>query len=73
MFNQAAESDPGLTPKDFAHFIVSLGNIDLAFEFLEKAYEARDPLLYDIKVFPLLDPIRSDSRYALLLQKLHLS
>lgn len=73
MFNQAFESDPGLTPIAHAHFNIAIGNIDVAFEFLEKAYDARDPQLYDLKVFPLFDPIRSDPRFTALVQKLNLA
>ena len=73
MFNQAVESDPGLTPMAFAHFNISVGNIELAFQYLEKAYGAKDPILQDFKVFPLLDPVRSDPRYTILLKKLHLA
>jgi hypothetical protein len=50
-----------------------LGNIDLAFEFLDKACETGDSELYDVKVDPNLDPLRFDPRYRVLLQKLHLS
>lgn len=70
---EEAERDPKLPPAGFAYWHTFLGNIDLAFEFLEKACEARDSLLYSIKVEPFWDPLRSDPRFAILLQKLHLS
>jgi tetratricopeptide (TPR) repeat protein len=72
MIKEAIESDPRLMPAAIAYWHTAVGNIDLAFEYLEKAYEARDELLFDIKVDPLWDPLRSDPRFAVLLQKLHL-
>jgi pentatricopeptide repeat protein len=61
------------SPVLFAYWYTCLGNIDLAFEFLEKAYEARDWNMFDIKVDPLLDPLRSDPRFAVILQKYRLA
>jgi hypothetical protein len=75
MFREAEAE--GLTPETssfaFAYWHTCLGNIDLAFEFLEKACEARDWSIFDIKVDPWWDPLRSDPRFAILLQKLRLS
>lgn len=68
-----AERDPESSPVAFALYHMWLGNIDLAFEFLEKAREARALMLFDIKVDPNYDPLRSDPRFAILLQKLRLS
>jgi len=73
MFNRAAESDPGLSAIAHVQFNIALGNFDLAFEYLGRAYDVRDGGLYDVKVFPIIDPIRSDPRFAALLRKLHLS
>jgi len=47
-----------------------LGEKEKAFEWLEKAYEARDFDLCEIKVDPELDPLRSDRRFADLLQRI---
>ncbi len=47
-----AEGDPDSSPAVVAGYYICLGNIDLAFEFLERAYEARDSWLFDIKVDP---------------------
>jgi adenylate cyclase len=68
-----AERDPESSPVAFAYYHTFLGNVDLAFDFLDKACEARDAYLYDIKVDPSWDRLRSDTRFAVLLQKLHLS
>jgi tetratricopeptide (TPR) repeat protein len=73
MFKEATESDPGLSSAWFAYWHVTIGNFDLAFEYLEKACDARDSELFDIKVDPSWDPLRSDPRFEALLQKLHLS
>ena len=70
---EAEGLSPGTSPVAFAYWHTCLGNFDLAFEFLEKACEARDPFLWDIKVDPMWDPLRSDSRFAILLRKLRLS
>ena len=75
MKEAAAQSSSGERsfPTILAYWYTAMGDIDLAFEYLEKAYEARDEVLLDIKVEPLWDPIRSDPRYTGLLQKLHMS
>jgi serine/threonine protein kinase/tetratricopeptide (TPR) repeat protein len=46
---------------------------DRAFEQLEQAYQAREPGLLFLKVAPWLDPLRSDRRYAALVEKLGLA
>jgi serine/threonine-protein kinase len=46
---------------------------DRAFQALHKAYELREPGLLFLKVAPWLDPLRSDSRYGSLVEKLGLS
>jgi eukaryotic-like serine/threonine-protein kinase len=46
---------------------------DRAFQALYKAYEIREPGLLFLKVAPWLDPLRSDSRYGALVEKLGLS
>jgi tetratricopeptide (TPR) repeat protein len=49
-----------------------LGQKDQAFEWLEKAYEEHDVYLSQLKVFPLLDSLRSDARYKAILKKMNL-
>lgn len=47
-----------------------LGRTEEAFAALERAYAARDPLLlFELRVDPLLDSIRTDPRYAELLER----
>jgi serine/threonine protein kinase/tetratricopeptide (TPR) repeat protein len=50
----------------------ALNQKDKAFEWLEKAYEERNLWIVNIKVDPILDSIRSDSRYKELLKKMNL-
>jgi tetratricopeptide (TPR) repeat protein len=40
-----------------------LGDKDKAFEYLEKAYQERNPLLYLLQGEPTLDPLRDDPRF----------
>ena len=49
-----------------------LGEDDRGFEWLDKAFEDGDHWLEYIKVFPGFDSVRTDPRYAALLQKLGL-
>jgi len=58
-------------PSDVAASYVMLGDKDQAFEWLNKAYQARSNLGF-LKVDPIFDPIRSDPRYADLLRRMGL-
>jgi len=48
------------------------GETENAFEWLGKAYTRRDTGLSDVKVDPLLNNIRSDTRYAAFLNRMRL-
>jgi len=48
------------------------GELDRAFEWLERAYAARDDSLEYIKVDASLKSLRGDPRYAVLLKKMNL-
>jgi TolB-like protein/Tfp pilus assembly protein PilF len=48
----------------------ALGEIDLAFEHLEKSYERHEESILTLKVDPKLDPLRSDPRFTVLLRKI---
>ena len=56
-------------PYRIALAYVNLGEKDTAFRSLQKAYQEKDPQLGNMKVDPMLDPIRSDKRYTELLSK----
>lgn len=51
-------------PHTIALIYMGLGDKDSAFEWLEKAFKVRSMTLTYIKVWPLLDPLRSDPRYS---------
>jgi TolB-like protein/Tfp pilus assembly protein PilF len=50
-------------PFDIAVVYAALGEKDLAFHYLEKAFEERHPWLVMIRVTPKLDRLRSDPRF----------
>jgi Tfp pilus assembly protein PilF len=50
----------------------ALGEKDEAFEWLEKAFDERDCHIADLPLDPKVDPLRSDSRFPPLLQRLKL-
>ena len=50
----------------------SIGEKDLAFQWLDKAYEERNPLLAYAKVMPYYDNLRSDPRFHALVNRLGL-
>ena len=53
-------------------YSLSLGDKEAAFDWLEQAYEQRDPFIRDLKVFPALNPLRSDPRFQDLLSRVGL-
>lgn len=56
-------------PYDEAGIYAGLGEKERAFESLEKAYAEKDESLLYLKVDPVLDPLRSDPRFAGLLRR----
>ena len=59
-------------PSTFALGYIGLDDWDAAFEWMDRAIEARDPIIMPIKSFPFLDPVRDDARYHALLRKMNL-
>jgi len=57
-------------PFDVAVVHAALGERDLAFDWLDKAYEDRHPWLVMLKVTPKVDSLRSDPRFAALLERI---
>src|ERR1017187_8032619 len=55
-----------------ARLYADLGNKDQAFRWLNTAYQERDALLEGLKTDSLLDPLRSDPRFAELARKVGL-
>ena len=63
----------GISSLHLAYVHVGLGNVDQAFEWLEKSFQERAGLLVFLKVEPIFDPLRSDPRFAELLRRLQFS
>jgi len=61
-----------IPPFGIASIYSGLEDKDKAFSWLEKAFEERDHWMYQFKVFPLLDSLRSDPRFIELLKKMGL-
>jgi serine/threonine-protein kinase len=57
---------------DSARIFAQLGEKDAAFEALNRALEVRESRLLGLKVDPYLDPLRGDSRYVALVNRLGL-
>ncbi|MEK6324039.1 MAG: protein kinase [Acidobacteriota bacterium] len=58
-----------ISPAIIAFIYMGLGEKDQAFAWLDKAYEERDSILVLLKVEPMFDSLRSDSRFAALLRR----
>jgi eukaryotic-like serine/threonine-protein kinase len=61
-----------VSPYIFAEIYRGLGEIDLTFEWLEKAFEDRTDWLVWLGVEPALDPLRSDPRFTDLISRVGL-
>ncbi|MGE5835568.1 MAG: winged helix-turn-helix domain-containing tetratricopeptide repeat protein [Acidobacteriota bacterium] len=59
-------------PSSLAWVHLGLREYDEAFEWLDRAIDARDQLIMPIKTYAFLDPIRTDPRFLHLLRKMHL-
>ena len=64
--------DEYVSAYEIAEVYISLGEVESAFEWLQKAFEERSRALVFLKVEPRLDPIRSDPRFKSLLDKMNL-
>jgi adenylate cyclase len=60
-------------PLFISRVYAGMGDVDRAIEWLEKAYEVRDPMLFLIKSVPSHDYMRSDKRFIALLTKMGLA
>lgn len=60
-------------PTAMAVVHAGLGEIDVAFDWLEKAWQLRDGYLFWLSGAPGLDPLRSDARFADLVRRLGVS
>jgi tetratricopeptide (TPR) repeat protein len=70
LHNMAAKAY--VPPTSFAWIHLGLGETDSAFEWLDRAVDARDQFMMPIKSYAFFDPIRADPRFLALLRKMHL-
>jgi len=61
-----------LPPTCFAWIHLGLGEIDSAFEWLNRAVDECDQFMMPIKSYKFFDPIRADPRFLTLLRKMNL-
>jgi serine/threonine-protein kinase len=75
LLDRAGELATGgyVPPTTFAFGHVGLDEWDAALEWMDRAVEARDPIIMPIRSFPFLDPIRADPRFGALLHKMRLA
>ena len=59
-------------PSCFAWIHLGLGEVEDAFAWMDRAIDARDPMMMPIKSYPFFDPLRSDPRYHALLRRMNL-
>jgi tetratricopeptide (TPR) repeat protein len=57
-------------PARIAIVYAALGDRDAAFEWLERAYQEHRETLLNLKLYPWFDPLRSDTRFRVLLERL---
>lgn len=61
-----------VSPCSFAWTYISLGEIDDAFKWMNRAVEECDQIMMPIKSYRFLDPLRADPRFGELLRKMNL-
>ncbi len=59
-----------MSPYDIAEVQLSLGELDAAFENLEKAYRDRDPFMIYLAVDPAMRRARSDPRFEQMMRRM---
>jgi serine/threonine-protein kinase len=57
-------------PTLLALVTLGLGDHHATFQWAERAYRERDPLLTRLKMDPIVDPIRNDARFASLVRRI---
>ncbi len=69
--NEQSKNQP-VSPFETAMIYIGLGEREQAFAWLEKAYDERAWQLGFLKVEPIFDPLRPDSRFTDLMRRVHL-
>lgn len=59
-------------PSSFAWIHLALGELDTAFEWLNRAVDARDPMIVPLRLYPFLYPLHPDPRFQAILRRLRL-
>jgi tetratricopeptide (TPR) repeat protein len=62
-----------ISPFNFAIIYTGLDDKDRAFEYLNKAYEEKAPMLHHFPSRPLFDSLHSDPRFAELVRNMNLT
>jgi len=65
--------DRGADPGMIGVAYIGLGDLDQAFEWLERGFEEDSWVLFHLKTHPWFDPIHSDPRYSDLLRRMNLT
>lgn len=65
--------DNKISPFDLAVIYTSLDEKEKAIEYLEEAYQKRDPLLVPLKVYPPFESLREEPKFIELLKKMNLA
>ena len=67
---ERSDAGPGGSPSFFSAMVYAqMGEIDTAFKWLEKAYEDHEVEMYWLKVEPPFEPLHSDPRWQVMLDK----
>jgi tetratricopeptide (TPR) repeat protein len=69
---RAMDAHAYVAPTNFVWIHLGLGEIDEAFAWMDKAIDARDPMMVYIKSYWFFDPLRDDPRFHALLGKMNL-
>ena len=70
---EARQRKEYLSPVALVMMYTALGEVDLAFEWLERAYEERRGWLVYLNVEPMLDGLRADPRFRRLVERMRLA
>ncbi len=71
MFRELSKEWSARVPTFIAGVYAHLGEMDKAFEWLQKGFDQRDFFIHQLKVEPIYDPLRSDPRFQDLLRRMN--
>jgi adenylate cyclase len=70
---QTRSAEHYVSPFSLGIIAYGLGDVDSAFQYLDRAIDMRDPLIIPLPYYSFFDGMRSDRRYAFLLSKMNLT